>query len=110
MKLSKRKRLEKAGWKVGSTEEFLDLSKEEAALIELKLALAGNLKKKRRSKRLTQEALAKKLGTSQSRVAKMESADRTVSIDLLIRSLLELGVTREQLGRIIGRKVNTSAA
>jgi hypothetical protein len=42
------------------------------------------------------------IGSSQSRVAKMEAGDPTVSVDLLIRTLLTLGVNRKQVGRAIG--------
>jgi len=38
MDKSKKKRLKEAGWRVGSASEFLQLSAEEQALIELKLA------------------------------------------------------------------------
>ena len=39
MKKAKRKKLEAAGWAVGSVKEFLGLSEADAALIEMKLAL-----------------------------------------------------------------------
>lgn len=102
MKQSKRTRLQRAGWKVGDVQEFLGLSDEESAFIEIKLALARNLKKRRQSQGLTQIELAARLGSSQSRVAKMEAADANVSIDLLVRSLLALGMSRKELARIIG--------
>lgn len=110
MQKSKAQRLKKAGWKVGTTQEFLGLTDEEAALIEMKLALAHNLKKRRLAHGLTQTNLAKQLGSSQSRVAKMEAADPTVSMELLVRSLLVLGATRQEVGRIIGRKTAAPAA
>ena len=87
----KRKHLESAGWKIGTVKGFLDLSSEESAYIELKLQLAKNLQKRRIEKRLTQIEVARMLNSSQSRVAKMEAGDPTVSVDLLIRSLLTLG-------------------
>ena len=91
MDKAKRKRLESAGWKIGTVKGFLDLSSEESAYIELKLQLAKNLQKRRIEKRLTQIEVARMLNSSQSRVAKMEAGDPTVSVDLLIRSLLTLG-------------------
>ena len=97
----KRQKLEQAGWKIGSTEEFLELSPEEANYIELKLALASSLREMRTSKNMTQADLATLLKSSQSRVAKMEAGDPTVSLDLLVRSLLSLGLTRETLARLI---------
>ena len=96
---SKRKRLESKGWKVGSAQDFLGLSDEEAAYIELKLNLAKNLQKRRRILKITQTGLAKRLRSSQSRIAKMEAGDPSVSVDLLIRSLLALGVSKQSLRR-----------
>ena len=101
MRASKRAKLMGRGWKVGDAKEFLDLSAEEAALIELRLKLAEGLKARRKRKRLTQHDLAAAVQSSQSRVAKMESGDPTVSIDLLMRSLIALGASRRDLARII---------
>ena len=101
MRASKRAKLASRGWKVGDAKEFLDLSTEEAALIDLRLKLAEGLKARRKRKRLTQHDLAAAVQSSQSRVAKMESGDPTVSIDLLMRSLIALGASRRDLARII---------
>jgi transcriptional regulator with XRE-family HTH domain len=109
MKKAKKERLTRAGWKVGSTQEFLGLNDEETQFIEMKLALARSLKERRLIKRWTQDDLARELGSSQSRVAKMEAADASVSIDLLVRSLLALGATRQDVSRIIGAKSATPA-
>lgn len=98
---AKQAKLERKGWKFGSADEFLRLSTEELAYIELKLALSDTLKSKRVSKKLTQAELARIMKSSQSRVAKMEAGDPTVSIDLLIKSLLALGVSKKELGRSI---------
>ncbi|CAC5343444.1 hypothetical protein [Planktothrix prolifica] len=38
----KKKRLEAKGWKVGTVAEFLELTPEEAMLVEIKLALSRN--------------------------------------------------------------------
>ena len=102
MKSSKKKRLESAGWKIGSVKDFLGLTPEEEAFIVVKLTLAHNLKKLRQQKNLTQTQLAKMMKSSQSRVAKMEAGDPSVSIDLLVRSLLMLGASPKEVGRIIG--------
>jgi predicted XRE-type DNA-binding protein len=98
----KKKQLESKGYKVGSAEEFLGLSDEEAAYIEMKLALSRALAQQRKQRRLTQLQLAQKLNSSQSRVAKMEKGDPTVSIDLLVKSLLALGATKKSIARTIG--------
>lgn len=106
----KRKRLEARGWKFGSVPEFLGLSGEEAAYIELKLRLATSLREVRQRRRLTQGDLAKLLRSSQSRVAKMEAGESSVSLDRLIRSLLVLGLSNTDLSRIIARRRPASAA
>ena len=82
MKRSKREKLEAQGWKIGDTKEFLVLSDEEMAYIEIKLALSSRVRELRMKRKLTQEQTANLIGSSQSRVAKIESADPTVSIDL----------------------------
>jgi len=104
MEAAKRKRLEAAGWSVGSATDFLKLSPEEAAFVELKLRLSESLKRRRQSKKLSQAALAKKIKSSQSRVAKMEAGDPSVSLDLLIRALLAIGATRNDLARVLGSR------
>jgi transcriptional regulator with XRE-family HTH domain len=68
------------------------------------------LDKRRDGQHLTQEQLAKMLGSSQSRVAKMEAADSSVSMELLVRSLLMLGATRKEVGRVIARDSTVPAA
>lgn len=101
MNTAKRKRLEAAGWKVSSTADFLELSPEEEAFVELKLRLSESLKRRRKNQKLSQDALAKKIRSSQSRVAKMEAGDPTVSIDLLIRALLATGATHRDLTKVV---------
>jgi predicted transcriptional regulator len=101
MRKDKQAKLERAGWKVGSVREFLGLSRAEEALVELKLTLSRTLKKRRTQHRISQVELARMLGSSQSRVAKMEAGDPSVSIDLLIRSLLAMGATQEDLAQAI---------
>lgn len=103
MDKKKRERLEAAGWRVGDAQEFLDLSEAEAAFIEVKLALAADLKERRRARRLIQTQVARIVGSSQSRVAKMEAADPSVSIDLLVRTLLHLGAERKDLAAAVGK-------
>ena len=101
MRGNKQKRLEAKGWKVGSTKEFLGLSAEEDEYIGLRLKLAEVLKARRLRRRLTQIDLAKMVHSSQSRVAKMEVGDPSVSLDLLVRSLIALGASASDLARII---------
>ena len=99
MRRARKDRLENKGWRVAGAQEFLGLSDEEAAYVELRLRLAGSLRKRRRKEKLTQNELARRIGSSQSRVAKMENGDPSVSLDLLIRSLLALGATNRDLAK-----------
>ena len=101
MKPDKHKKIEKAGWKVGSADEFLGLTKEESAYIEMKLSLSDALKNERIKRQISQVELAKLISSSQSRVAKMEAADPSVSVDLIVRSLLALGVSRRQVANSV---------
>lgn len=101
MDKSKQKRLEAAGWHVGTTSEFLELTTAEAEYVEVKLALGAYLREFRRDHRWTQTQLAKRLGSSQSRVAKMEAADSSVTVDLLVKSLLSAGASTKDVGRVI---------
>jgi ribosome-binding protein aMBF1 (putative translation factor) len=110
MNRAKRKRLETAGWKVGSSREFLGLTDDENAMIELKLQLARALQAERTKRRMTQEELSRKIGSSQSRVAKMEAGDPSVSLDLLVRSLFKLGVTRFDVARHLAASKKRRAA
>src|SRR5262245_35942307 len=105
MDKEKKTRLEARGWRVGSAEEFLDLTPEEAAYIDLRLKLSDAVREYRKKKRLTQAQLADLLQSSQSRVAKVEAADESVSLDLCIRSLLALGATHKDLAKVITARV-----
>lgn len=101
MREQKRKRLEAKGWKIGDAGEFLELAPDEETYVEMRLRLAQGLRQRRLRRNLSQAALAKAVRSSQSRVAKMETGDPSVSLDLLIRSLLALGASRQELGRLI---------
>jgi predicted transcriptional regulator len=110
MRESKRKRLEAEGWRVGSAADFLALSPEEAAYVELKIKLASTLRERRVRRRLTQGDLARMVKSSQSRVAKMEAGDPSVTLDLLIRTLLVLGASRREIARAIAPPRRATAA
>jgi len=105
MDAKKRKQLQKAGWSVGDAADFLNLSPEEAALVEMRVALSRSLKARRLAAGLTQTTLAKQLGSSQSRVAKLEAADPSVSLELLIRALLAVGASRKDVASALSRRV-----
>ena len=101
MDKKKKEALEIKGYRVGGVEEFLGLSKEEEEYIEVKLALCQGLAHHRKESRLTQTRLAKKLGSSQSRIAKMEKGDPTVSLDLIVKSLLAMGATKSDIAKLV---------
>lgn len=102
MKNTERKKLESRGWAVGSAADFLGLTPEETAYIEMKLALCKALRQARQLEGITQTELAHRLQSSQSRVAKMEAGHDTVSVDLVLRSLLALGSKPKDIARVIG--------
>ena len=105
MDARKRKRLEAAGWTVGEARDFLKLTPDEAALVEMRLALSRSLRERRLDAGFTQTALAKQLGSSQSRVAKLEAGDASVSLELLIRALLAIGASRREVATALARRV-----
>lgn len=104
MRADKRRKLEAAGWRVGDAQEFLALSPGEAEFVEIKLALARRIRELREERNWTQAEFARHVGSSQSRVAKMEAADPTVSVDLLVRSLLAAGDDRRDVGRVVASR------
>lgn len=91
MDAKKKRKLQKMGARVATVAEFLDLSAAEAAVVELRLELAEAVRKKRAAARMTQAQLAKAIGSSQARVAKMEGGDPQASIESLVRALAALG-------------------
>jgi len=110
MKRDKKQRLERAGWHVSNTATFLGLTDTEQRFIDLKLALAAGLRQLRERRGLTQAALAKQLGSSQSRIAKLEAADTSVSVDLMIRSLIGVGAGPAEIAKIIRTAASHQAA
>ena len=109
MKNTKRARLEAHGWRVGSAADFLEMTPEEAAFVETKLALSRCVRRRRTAQNVSQAVLAKRLKSSQSRVAKMEAADATVSIDLLVRALFALGAKPRDVAIAIQKRPATAA-
>lgn len=106
MRDDKRKRLEAKGWRVGSAKQLLGLTPDEDTYVEIRLQLVDTLRRERARMKMTQSALAQKVRSSQSRVAKMEAGDPSVSLDLLVRTLLSLGVSRRRVGSVIaGRSI-----
>ena len=101
MNAARQARLEAAGFRIGNTQEFLGLTPEETALVEMRLALSAAIRQRRQSQNLSQHVFARRLHSSQSRVAKIEAGDPSVSVDLLLRALLATGATRAEVGEVI---------
>lgn len=101
MRKGKQKKLKEAGWRVGNVQDFLELSDEEAALVNLKHRLMVLVRETRKNQRITQAALAQLLNSSQSRIAKLESGSADVSLDLIVRALFAMGLSRKEIGRAI---------
>jgi DNA-binding XRE family transcriptional regulator len=101
MRDEKKKRLQAKGWKIGDARDLLRLTPAEQVYVELRLALGDGLRRLRSRRALTQTDVAKVVGSSQSRVAKMEAGDAAVSVDLLMRSLIALGASRRDLARLV---------
>jgi len=101
MNRKKLQRLEAKGWKVGTVQEFLGLSDAESQMVELRLCLSKALEELRRQRNLTQHQLAKAIGSSQSRVSKIEHADPSVTLDIMIMSLVTMGATRKDIAKAI---------
>ncbi len=97
----KRKKLEKKGWKFGSAEESLGLTAEETEFIELKLKLSKKLRSLRTKQNITQTEFARRIKSSQSRVAKIENSDPSVSLDLIVKSLISLGAKNTEIAKEI---------
>lgn len=110
MHIDKRRKLERAGWVVGDSGDFLGLSADERRFVEVKLALADGLRRRREHLRLTQVQVAERFGSSQSRVAKMEAAHRSVSTDLLLKSLFRLGASPRDVARLLIQRSRNRAA
>ena len=109
MNRAKKKRLEAAGWKIETADEFLGLSAEEARIVQMKLALSDSLRRHRIRRRLTQLELARKLGSSQSRIAKLEAGAMGVTLDLLFRALFATGVSTLEIAREIRTRRRSAA-
>jgi transcriptional regulator with XRE-family HTH domain len=72
-------------------------------VVEIKSALATQLKMLRLRRKLTQTQLAAVMESSQSRATKMEAGDATVSLELLVQALLAAGASRREIAPAFAR-------
>ena len=101
MDKKKRQQLEEKGFRVGSAADFLELTPEEEAYIDIRLDISNMVKSQRAKRGWTQEQLARAIGSSQSRIAKLEGGDPGISMDLMIKALLRLGTSKKQIGQLL---------
>ncbi len=121
MDRGKRKRIEAAGFRVVEVQDFLGLSDDEMQIVELRVALGRNVRRLREAQNLTQQQLAARFQSTQSRVAKIEAAAPDVSLDLMIRGFFAAGGklheltgtpprrARPEAGSVVRKKVGTKA-
>jgi hypothetical protein len=103
MDKDKQAKLASKGWKIGTVNEFLDLTPAEATYIELRLALSENLKQRQTQKQLTSSHTQ---FANPFQIEKLETGEAEVTLDFLIRSLLTLGVTVKELAEIMVHSQN----
>lgn len=108
MDSARQQKLKAKGWKFGDAADFLQLSPEQEMYVELRVALSQSLKKMRTRQGISQQRLAEVIGSSQSRVAKMEAGSASVSMDLIVKSMIALGASRKDLARAIGSRSDTT--
>jgi transcriptional regulator with XRE-family HTH domain len=106
MHKAKREAIEAAGHYVGDIEDFLGLSDVERKEVALRIDLARAVRRRREGSQLTQAQLARRMKSSQSRVAKIEAGASGVTLDLMIHGLFAAG---GEISDLIG-KVGQSAA
>jgi len=107
----RRKRLVRAGWNLGTGDQLLGLSHLESGLVATKLALGDVVRSLRQRRGLSQEALAERMGSSQSRVAKLEDGAPGASLDLYLRALFSVHPPAEgDLGRLARRWAGGTAS
>jgi len=97
-------RLRAGGWQITNVTEFLGLTPEEAAIIEIKLVLTEELKVRRKAARMTQTALAERIGSSQPRVAAIESGRSAPTIDMLLQAVFAVGMPPAAVAAVIERE------
>jgi predicted XRE-type DNA-binding protein len=91
MDAAKRRAIEAAGWKIGDTADFLQMSEAERQLLDARVELALAIRRQREAMQMSQKELGVKIHTSQPRVAKIERAASDVSLDQLVRAFTAAG-------------------
>lgn len=84
-----------------SRAELLGLTPEDEAIVNIRLALHRTLKEARARSGLSQAALAQRIGSSQSRIAKAEAGRGEISLELILRAAIASGATAREIGEAI---------
>ncbi|NEQ67970.1 MAG: transcriptional regulator [Symploca sp. SIO2D2] len=93
-------KLEDKGWKVGTVSDFLELSPEQAILLEIKLALSRSLQERKQAL-VTRNEHTESIHSSQLPIAKVENEEESVSIELLISAILSTGASPQDIAQVI---------
>lgn len=94
-------KLKRAGWANGDAADFLDMSEEERSYLEAKLRLARKVEELRKKGGLSQAALASAMKTSQPNIARMERKPESVSLDMLFKTLISLGLSAKKIASLL---------
>ena len=101
MDANERARMEARGYMVvDDAADWLGLDEVDRKVVDLRVRLGREVRRRREAGKLTQEELAGRIGSSQSRVAKVEGLGDGVSLDLLMRAFFATGGSLEDLATI----------
>ena len=101
MDTKKRKQLEAAGYQITDSADWLGLTPQEQAIVNMRVNFALEIERVRKASNITQRELADKIGTRQSGVARMLNNPTTATIDSLIKTLLALGASPKRIAALI---------
>ena len=87
---------------VNDAADWLELTEVERQIVDLRVRLGREIRRRRTEAGLSQAQLAEKIGSSQSRVAKAEGRAPGVAIDLMMRAFFATGGTVDELAQAIG--------
>ena len=77
------------------------LARKKSTLVSLRMSLAEQVRSRRLRSYFSQTELARRRGSSQSRIAKLEAAESDVSIDLLFKALFATGANMRDVGKVV---------
>lgn len=100
MDAERKKKLEAAGWKFGDYADFLGMTPEEKAVVEIRLAATREMERLRAENPISQEELARRMGTKQPNVSKLFKNPGKATLDTLFRALLALGSTPKKIASL----------